>query len=100
MGDEVTGTRRRGKLTAAELERIAADPNAADDERAHAITEMARAHRWLPPHLVEARRLAIARLHQAGQRPVDIARRLGLAPYAGRVSQILRAHDGGSHGSS
>jgi hypothetical protein len=92
MDQQVTGTRRGGKPRAARLENIAVDPAASHEARAQAITELAQIRRWLPPHLVQIRRDAVAAMHAAGHRQADIARALNLKPYAGRVNQILRAH--------
>lgn len=83
---------RRHERELTELEALAADETAPALDRAVAATRLAnRRGGHLPRHLVTVRRAAFAALRDGGMRPVDIARAVGLAPYAGRVSQILRA---------
>lgn len=104
MTEQVGGVARRvGKTRTerelAELEALASDQAATDLDRAVAATKLAhRRGGHLPRHLVPVRRAAFVALQDAGMRPVEIARAVGLAPYGGRVCQILReAREGGGH---
>lgn len=102
MAEQVSVTRRTSRQARelAELEALATNESATALQRARAATQLARARGHMPRHLVQIRRAAMAALEATGMAQAEIARQVGLAPYAGRVCQILRAHREASHGTA